>query len=166
MTTLIDQSNLWTRKTTESISKIISMLSRTEDYEKDFVTLAKFLVETDINPWGFMPIGWESSKDSAQSFECFLNCLHHAMVDDGDVCFVTISLYGPRMLFRHYSEKEEIASDISKRYTTSHKLEVTWKSHNDSNRFIQELIKYEIDRQERTRIFEEKRKEVLSKFKV
>lgn len=148
MQNLIDE---WVNNTEKSIRNIQNMLNSIKDYEQDFVKLAKFIIETDINPWGFMPKGWEGVKESAQSFESFLNCLHHAMVDDGDVCFINVEIHGPHIAFIDKWDEERIKQSVETRFKQTI---ITfgipeYTVHTDSNLFIEQLIAFETSWSER-----------------
>jgi len=140
-----DLIDTWINNNEIAIRNIETMLSSEKEYDRDFVKLAKFIIETDINPWGFMPAGWEGAKSSAQSFEGFLNCLHHAMVDDGDVCFINVDIHGPHIAFIDHWDKERIKQSIEKRFQSSIFTfgMPEYKVHTDSNLFIEQLIAFE-----------------------
>lgn len=66
-----------------------SALAKIATYRNDS-TLGKFtdwLLSTDQNPWSFLDSNWASQMNSAQGVADLLDCLHHALVDDGDVEF-------------------------------------------------------------------------------
>lgn len=127
----------------ESIEYIKKIATKTDpvDYEEDFYTLAQWIIFTDKNPWSFMPVGWEGVKHSAQAFESFLATLHHAMVDDGDICFVK-SKVGPQIVFackwdilECHILKSKVVSESVLRFDPDFKL------HQDSNWFLEEVEK-------------------------
>jgi hypothetical protein len=60
--------------------------------------LVHWLLTTDANPYGFLPVGWQDSYTSAVHFASLLNNIHHAVVDDGEIIFVSVQ-GEPRILF-------------------------------------------------------------------
>ena len=60
--------------------------------------LVDWLLTTDANPYGFLPVGWQDSYTSAVHFASLLNNIHHAVVDDGEMIFVSVQ-GEPRILF-------------------------------------------------------------------
>jgi len=78
--------NKWINITQEAIKDIKTLLSSNKEYDKDFIRLANAIINTNENPWSFMPKNWEGSLSTATNCYSFLSCLHHAMIDDGEVC--------------------------------------------------------------------------------
>lgn len=107
-----------------------------EEYEVEFQRLAVFLTDTQLNPWGFMPEGWCGARGSAESFASFLGTLHHAMVDDGDVCFMD----NPCKIY--FRDRWDIEG-----------------SHSDSDKFIANVIQEQKDHEANCAAFDEKMKE-------
>jgi hypothetical protein len=60
--------------------------------------LVRWMIETDANPYSYLPHNWAHSLETATDFESLLNQLHHALYDDGDVTFVTVDGC-PRIVF-------------------------------------------------------------------
>lgn len=142
---MIDLIDTWINNNEKAIGNIQKMLASDKEYDKDFVDLARFIIETNISPWKFMPHGWEVVKSSAQSFESFLYCLHHAMVDDGDVCFINVEVHGPHIAFIDRWDEERIKQEVEKRFSQSARTfgVPDYIVHTDSNLFIEQLVAFE-----------------------
>lgn len=69
-------------------------------YEPQMNGLVKWMMETDVNPYSYLPEGWAGSTGSAEAFDSLLGYIHHAVYDDGDICFVTVD-GAPRIVFAH-----------------------------------------------------------------
>ena len=70
------------------------------DYSYEHAVLVKWIIETDINPYSYLPQEWASSTESAEGMSSLCHVLHHAMYDDGDISFVSVN-GKPRILFVH-----------------------------------------------------------------
>jgi hypothetical protein len=154
----MNQYEQWEKATKDSSDYVLGVMESTptDPEEKDFVVLSKFIFETEENPWGFLPSGWQESKSSAQAFEGFLCCLHHAMLDDGEVCFIEDPTHGPCMEFNHSTEAEPIYlgryhkdyETRDKRFNEIIKSEKPYSSikgivyHDDVQRFIDGFEKH------------------------
>ena len=71
----------------------------------DLRKLTAWLMDTDANPYSFLPHEWAGSLGSAESFAGLLYFIHHAIYDDGDICFVTVN-GEPRIVFAHPEDKD------------------------------------------------------------
>ena len=60
--------------------------------------LVNWMLTTDANPYAYLPEGWASAMESADSFAALLHNIHHAVYDDGDITFVTVN-GEPRIVF-------------------------------------------------------------------
>ena len=62
------------------------------DYDKEYQHLAKWLFETKHNPYGIFGMKqWHSgATEYAEGFAGILRVIHHALVDDGDICFPVV----------------------------------------------------------------------------
>lgn len=93
-----------------------------QNYEKSVATIKRFLnpdltqtpqmhklvqwmLETDANPYAYLPETWASALGSAQGFANLLYHIHHAIYDDGDICFVAVNAE-PRIVFAHPSDQD------------------------------------------------------------
>jgi len=154
--TIKDLEDVWINKTHESINNINKMLERTQDYEQEFVELARFILTTDINPYQFLPRGWENCLYSAQSTEGLLHTIHHALVDDGDLIWVDVELHGPHLAFNDYWDTERIQQSVEQRFAgLSHTHHMNYKAHRYSSEFIHALVKHEADWRKRVEKLEE-----------
>lgn len=74
-----------------------------EDYYKLYYKMVKFFVETDENPYNVVS-GWGDYRGTAEGFACFLQTVHHACVDDGEMCWINSKAQGPLMCFIHHHD--------------------------------------------------------------
>ena len=78
----------WIRKTSHEMNNLSILLSSNEDYKKDFIKVSEALLNTNENPYSFMPKGWESYKHTASHASSFFFALSYAMNDDGEVSLI------------------------------------------------------------------------------
>lgn len=62
--------------------------------------LTKWLMTTDANPYSYLNDAWAGMTQSAEGMASLLYCIHHAVVDDGDITFVKVN-DEPRIVFAH-----------------------------------------------------------------
>lgn len=62
--------------------------------------LVHWMMETDVNPYGFLPENWAGHTESAESFSSLLRVISHALHDDGDMTFVSVN-DSPRIVFEN-----------------------------------------------------------------
>lgn len=67
-------------------------------YEPEMYGLVKWMLDTDANPYAYLPVELAGALDSAQGFASLLHYIHHALYDDGDITFVTVN-GEPRIVF-------------------------------------------------------------------
>jgi hypothetical protein len=67
-------------------------------YEPQMNELVKWMLETDINPYSFLPPSYASGFSSAEVFASLLHEIHHAVYDDGDIAFIEVNKE-PRIFF-------------------------------------------------------------------
>lgn len=60
--------------------------------------LVKWMMETDANPYSYLPTKWAGAYKSAELFAELLHMIHHAVYDDGDITFVAVN-GAPRIVF-------------------------------------------------------------------
>lgn len=60
--------------------------------------LVAWLLETNTNPYGFLPQTWAGSLNSAEMFSSLLRTMHHAIVDNGDMTFISVN-GEPKIIF-------------------------------------------------------------------
>lgn len=80
-----------------AIASIKTFLEPTE-YDPPMHELVKWMIETDANPYSYLPYYWAGCLENAQSFTSLLHMIHHALYDDGDITFVTVN-GEPRIVF-------------------------------------------------------------------
>lgn len=92
----------------EAIETIDSLLKGPESMKE----LANWLVDTNHNPYGFLPEAYAAVFDSAEGFASLLSDIHHAVEDDGDICFMTIGGVPSIRFICKYSDnlKEKVVS--------------------------------------------------------
>jgi hypothetical protein len=87
--------NQWQKSYEETLLSIENHLRENDkqlDDEKKCVMLAKWLLTTNVSGYDFMPKGYENYRSTPYEAEYLLNLIHHALVDDGEICFVTLKL--------------------------------------------------------------------------
>jgi hypothetical protein len=67
-------------------------------YEPDMSPLVKWMMETDANPYSYLPEGWANSLSTATGFAGLLHHISHALYDDGEITFVKVN-GEPRITF-------------------------------------------------------------------
>jgi hypothetical protein len=88
-------------KSFEEAIETIDMFANTPS---DFNELVKWMLETDANPYSYLGEVYGKCFDSAEAFAGMLQTLHHAVVDDGDVCFITVNGQ-PRIVFAFFGDE-------------------------------------------------------------
>lgn len=66
--------------------------------------LVKWMMETEANPYSYLPDQWGGALSTAEGFASLLRYIHHALYDDGEITFVAIN-GEPRIVFTHRFEK-------------------------------------------------------------
>ncbi len=117
------------------------MLNSDKEYVQEFVELAKFILETYINHWQFLPSGWEGSLSSAEMAESLLDSIYQALIDDGDICWIDTKIHGPYLEFADRWSTDRIKKLVDKRFSHVSPVEYTVRQY--SNDFIQALIDHE-----------------------
>ena len=82
------------RSDTESCIKSIEFMIK----EPRLTKLFAWLLTTDISPYSFLPYGWQGSLSTASETESLFSTIYGAVVDDGDISFVTVG-GEPRIVF-------------------------------------------------------------------
>lgn len=72
----------------ESIDYINGYIEKRDELMSDLV---EWMLNTDENPYAFLPEGWAGSLSSAEGFASLVQCMHHAIYDDGDITFLTVN---------------------------------------------------------------------------
>lgn len=84
----------WTTSFKEAISSIEEYITpQSSDYKdlSEFRTLSKWLLETPISGYDFMPHGYTGYRYEPYSTTGLLSLIHHALIDDGEVSFVKMN---------------------------------------------------------------------------
>lgn len=110
--------------------KTIEHFLDTEDAEGINV-LAKWMMDTDANPYAYLPDHWAGCIGSAEQFAGLLHTIHHAVYDDGDITFVTVN-NEPRIIFVYPEDDDMLKKyalsdterDISKRIGREYDIKV------------------------------------------
>ena len=58
--------------------------------DPDMQALTLLLLETDANPYSFLPDSWAARFNTADGFASLLHHIHHALYDDGEISFPVI----------------------------------------------------------------------------
>lgn len=78
----------------DSIEKAITPKSHDDIPTAKFRKLAKWMLENKYSPYDYMSFGHQNFKSNPYNTDFSLSTLHHALVDDGDVAFVTFKVEG------------------------------------------------------------------------
>lgn len=95
---MVDVKSKFQKQFDNAISTIEMYLNNKDGDEGDVSKLVEWMLTTDANSYGYLGDTWGGSLDTAENFASFLNNLHHALVDDGDVEFVSVN-DAPRIVF-------------------------------------------------------------------
>lgn len=72
-------------------------------YEPQMDGLVKWMLETDTNPYSYLPEIWGSALGTAEGFASLLQVISHALYDDGEITFVKVN-GSPRIVFAWANE--------------------------------------------------------------
>lgn len=61
--------------------------------------LLKWMLETDANPYNYLPDGWAGALSSSTAFSSLASMLSHALCDDGDITFAEDRYGYPCIIF-------------------------------------------------------------------
>lgn len=84
-----------------AVAAIESLLADSDD---DVRMLVRWLMETDANPYSYLPEEWARCMSDAPSFARLCGHVRHALVDDGEISFVAVNGQ-PRISFHPRWEK-------------------------------------------------------------
>ena len=93
----------WQEAHDAAVARINKYLQANE-YTSQMNGLVNWMMTTQSNPYAYLPVQYASSIDSPESFVQLLDKIHHAMYDDGDICFVTVN-GEPRIVFANPFEE-------------------------------------------------------------
>ena len=74
-------------------------------YEPQLDGLTKWLMETDANPYSYLPEHWAGRTNTAEGFASLLGFISHAVHDDGEITFVTVN-GEPRIVFANQHDDD------------------------------------------------------------
>ena len=87
----------WKKSFDEAISSIENAINpqvHDNAHTIKFRKLAKWMLETEHSAYDYMSMGHQSFKNNPYDTDFVLSMLHHALVDDGDIAFVTFKVEG------------------------------------------------------------------------
>jgi hypothetical protein len=100
--------------------------------------LTDLLLETEANPWGFLPEVWASCTESSSGMYSLLNNIHHSLYDDGDISFPIVN-GEPRIAFVWKGEDNYanyVLSETEKRMRDQYDSEYTIEFCTDALDFV------------------------------
>lgn len=91
----------------ESYDDAISSINRfiEGDDSQGLAVLTKWMLETECNPYGYLPHDWAGALSYAEGFAGLLHSINHALYDDGEMCFVSVN-GTPRIVFEDKYEPD------------------------------------------------------------
>jgi len=86
----------WHKSFNKAVNSIESYLTPEFDDKdsKEFSILAKWLIDNPHDPYDYMTNGYHNYRSNPFETNATLSTLHHALVDDGDISFVTMKIEG------------------------------------------------------------------------
>ena len=91
-----------------AMSTIRDFMSGQHDHgDRPMSALVKWMIDTEINPYGFLPEDWAGQTTTVEDFSSLLRVISHALYDDGDITFVSVN-DSPRIVFEN---RWDIAAD-------------------------------------------------------
>lgn len=85
----------------------ITSFQQPGNLEPQMNELVNWMLETDANPYAYLPEAWASSTYTAEGFAGLLHHIHYAIYGDGDITFV--SVYDePRIVFANRNDADFI----------------------------------------------------------
>lgn len=83
----------------------------------EMMAITKFLLETEANPYAFLPENWAGCVGSSSGMASLLHHIHHALHDDGEISFPIVN-GEPKIVFA-WANTENYA-DIALNSTQKH----------------------------------------------
>ena len=120
------------QKNYDEAIETIKLFQQPGEYEPQMNGLVNWMLESDANPYSYLPENWAGHVSSAEGFASLLNMIHHAVYDDGDITFVTVN-GGPRIVFVHQMEdnfrkyvlsRQEQDMENNPRYRAAYEIKV------------------------------------------
>lgn len=130
----------------ENYKKAIEHINRclTDDRYPALQAITKLFMETDVNPYGFLPGHFADGFDTAGGMSSLLGMIHHALYDDGDISFPIVN-GEPRIAFLHHTEdcyEDLILNETEKHFKKNYGHEYELKRCSDVFDFIQKFEEY------------------------
>lgn len=151
----------------ESIALIKDALEgEVADYEKEYQHLIRWLFYTQHNPYGIFKNEWAAGCiDDAEGFARICHEIHHALVDDGDICFPVVN--GVPQIAFCWRHDEEFVSSLLKEDETNVRIRKelgiyeppTLEFLKDAYEFTEAFDRYCIEETERLKGYEQRMKE-------
>ena len=69
-----------------------------DNFEPHMHKLVQWMLETDANPYGYLPHSFAGMVETAEGFMLLIRHIHHAVYDDGEITFVKVNDQ-PRIVF-------------------------------------------------------------------
>lgn len=69
----------------------IRLINRMAEEPSSIKELVNWLINTEHNPYSFLPENYAAGFCSAEGFASLLYMIHYAVEDDGDICFLMIN---------------------------------------------------------------------------
>lgn len=91
--------------------------------------LVRWMMETETNPYGYLPSHYAGSLSSAEAFAGLLHMIQYSLYDDGDITFVTVN-GEPRIVFAWKHEdnfRDLVLYDQEKEFESDPLLKTTYK---------------------------------------
>lgn len=131
----------WIDNTFEAIASCELYLTMKGDDSRDFTTLANWIYFASQNPYGFMPVGLEAAKNTAQGFKGFLDLLYRSMMNEGNWCFIEPEVHSSFLVLGVGAhEDEKIQALVDKKIALPYRRPFT--VHQDVARFIKHVSKH------------------------
>lgn len=102
----------WVEKLNQSHEKSMKTIKSFLEPDSGMPKLAQWLLENDANPYSYLPEPWANCTYSSSGFAALLHYIHHAVIDDGSISFITVN-EEPRIVFNHpsnYATREQFKS--------------------------------------------------------
>jgi hypothetical protein len=117
------------------------------DPDPDTRLITRWLMETEANPYGFIERGHARAFESAEGFAGLLHTIHHALVDDGEICFVAVN-GRPMIVFANRDELGyvELRSEVEVAIAERRGIETAYDVIDGVAAFIDRQDRYEANR--------------------
>ena len=112
--------------------------------EPEMIAITNHLLETDANPYSFLPHGWAGALSTSTGFESLLHVIHHALFDDGEISFPIVN-GEPRIAFVWKNEDDYadfILTETEQNMRKNHEAEYTITHCKDVIDFIEKHQKH------------------------